>query len=212
MEHLSETRNTCGGERFYRARGDGIDPDPFWPQVVRQITHARFQRRLGHTHDIVMGNNLFRSHIRHSKNRTLAPFHQRGCMARQNHQRISAHVQCQVKSLAARLNIGIGEIFFGGIGDSMDQDVQPAPFFAQSIEDLIDLLIFGDVARKDDLRPNPLCQRSYPLFQNFARVGKGELRALPVERLGNRPGDAPFVGDTEDHCPLTVQNPHSFPP
>ena len=211
MEHLLEAGNPGRRQRLDRARRDGVDPDALGPQVVSQIAHARLQRRLGHAHHVVVRDHLFRSHIGHGQDRTLASLHQRGRVARQNHQRIGAHVQGKVEALAAGLDKGIGEILFGRKRNGMDQDIQPAPFIAQRVENPVDLLVLGHVAGENDLGPDSFGQGAHAPLQHLARVGEGELRALPVQRLGDRPGDAPLVRHPEDHSPLPFQDTHKPP-
>jgi hypothetical protein len=89
--------------------------------------------------------------------------------------------------------------------------IEAAPFLLERLKDLFDLVVFGHVARKNDLRADPLRQRPDALLQYFARVGERQLRPLGVERLRDRPGDAPLVRHAENNRPLPLKQLHNPP-
>ena len=49
-------------------------------------------------------------------------------MTGQRDKGIGAHIHGEMKSLAARLNVGIGQIFFIRKGNGVDEDIKRAPF------------------------------------------------------------------------------------
>ncbi len=63
-----------------------------------------------------------------------------------------------------------------------------------------DVFVFLDVAGGDQLGSGRLGQLANPALHLVARkVREAQLGALGHELLGDRPGDAEVVGDSEDH-------------
>jgi len=49
---------------FDRARGNGVHADFLFAQIVGKITNAAFERRFGHAHHVVSGNDSFQRRSR----------------------------------------------------------------------------------------------------------------------------------------------------
>src|SRR4030066_435012 len=60
LHQLAEIAHAGGGQRTDRPRRDGVDADPFRPEIVGQVTGRRFEGGLGHTHHVVVRNGAHR--------------------------------------------------------------------------------------------------------------------------------------------------------
>jgi hypothetical protein len=56
---------------------DGIDADAARPEVGGEVAHARFQRRLGDAHDVVVLDHALAADVAERDDRALAALHQR---------------------------------------------------------------------------------------------------------------------------------------
>ncbi len=99
LQHVSEPRDAARRQRFDRPRRDRIDPNLPPPQILRQIAHRAFQRRLGHAHDVIVRHNFFRAVISHGDD-AAAVFHQRSRCPAHRDQRIHADVVRHTKAFA----------------------------------------------------------------------------------------------------------------
>ena len=57
-----------------------------------------------------------------------------------------------MKTCAAGLHIGIGQILLIGKRNRMDKNIETTPLLLQCRKNFFNLIVFGHVARKDDLR------------------------------------------------------------
>src|SRR5262245_49458675 len=92
MKHIFETGNPCRRQGPDRSSGDSVDTNPFGAELMREIANTRFQCGFSDTHDIVIGNDFFRSHVGHREYRRLPSLHEWCGMACQRDKRIGADV------------------------------------------------------------------------------------------------------------------------
>src|SRR5499426_3018000 len=92
MKHIFETGNPCRRQGPDRSSGYSVDTNPFGAQIVRKVANTRFQCGFRDPHDIVIGNDFFRSHVGHGKYRRLASLHEWCGMACERDKRIGTHV------------------------------------------------------------------------------------------------------------------------
>ena len=57
-EDLGEVADAAGGEGFDGAGGDGVDADVLWAERGGEVADGGFERGLGDTHDVVVGEDL----------------------------------------------------------------------------------------------------------------------------------------------------------
>ena len=114
----------------------------------RQITRARFERGLRHTHHVVVRDDLLRAIICH-RNDAAAVRHQRGGGARQRGERIRAHFKRREKCVARSIqNISL-QCFFGRVGNAVDEEIQPTKHFSDTFEGRLYFQGLRHVARQD---------------------------------------------------------------
>ena len=194
------------GEGAQRAGGDGVDADAGGAEVGGEVAHAGLERRLGHAHDVVVRDDLLGAVVGHRHQRPAPGGEQRLGGARQGDQRVGADVEGELEALARRLDEASLQVLARGEGERVDDGVEAvAPALRQRGEDGRDLRVVGDVARQDQVDADRLGQRPHPLLDRLVRVGQRQRRALGVEALGDRPGDAVIVGDAEDGGALAGQ-------
>ena len=67
MTHqLGKPGDTARGQGVHRACANTVHTNFLFTKVGRQITRAGLERRLGHTHDVVVRNNFLRAVIAHA--------------------------------------------------------------------------------------------------------------------------------------------------
>ena len=94
------------------------------------------------------------------------------------------------------------ELFLVGEGDRMDDEIEAAPILLQVAEDGVHAALVFDVAGQHEGRADAFGQRPYPFAERLALVGKGHFGAVPVEDVGDPPGDRTIVGDAHDQALL----------
>ena len=83
---------------------------------------------------------------------------------------------------------------------------------SQFREDIFDLSVAADVAGQGDIRVALLGEAFDTLFEFLALVGKGQVRALCVHRLGNAPRNRPIAGNAHDEYAFVLQKTHNGAP
>ena len=148
-----------------------------------------------------MGNHLDRAIVTHRQDRS-AFRHERGSPPRHRDQRVSAHVVGDPKRLAGRVGEGAFQGLAGRECDRMQQDVQRPEIPGHLFEHPSDVFVPGYIARVDwGFR----AERGHQFLEPFPLVGECQSRAGGVPRLGDCPGDGPFVRDPENDPVFTRQ-------
>src|SRR5688572_29150168 len=84
LQDLREATDACRGERLDRPRRNRVHPDILRAQLTRQVADARLERRLRHTHHVVVLEDAFAPQVREGEHAAAAPgHHQRRRAARQ---------------------------------------------------------------------------------------------------------------------------------
>ena len=137
--------------------------------------------------------------------------HERRGGARQRDERIGAHVVGDAKRLAA----GVHEFAFQrGLGRErhrVQEQMQPAEFFADGFEDTGDFLVLRHVARQDErVRAERAGEFRDVFLDAIALIRERELRAFARPRLRDGPGNGALVGDAEDDSEFSVKQWHKL--
>ena len=149
FDHFIETADAARGQRVDRTGADAIDADFFWAEIVRQVARAGFERGLGHAHDVVMRHDFFRAIIAHGDD-AAAVSHQRRGGARECDERIGAHVVGNAERLTAGVHKFPFERGLGRERHRVEEQMQPAEFFADGFEDFGDFVVLRHIARQDE--------------------------------------------------------------
>ena len=104
--------------------------------------------------------------------------------------------------LARRVGVASGQLLGIGIRERVDNEVEAAPLFFDTSENIIDAGEIEDIALLDDLRTQRLRQRRSAAAESAALICEGEFGALSGERAGNAPGDRSVVGDAHHKTAL----------
>src|SRR6185503_17447331 len=83
------------------------------------------------------------------------------------------------------------------------QEVDRLPPFLQDCEGVVEIGHVADVAVDQEGGAQLLGERAHPLLHRLALIGKGQLGALPGERLGDPPGERAVVGEAHDQPALS---------
>ena len=198
LEHLGKAGDAARGQSVHRPGADAIDANFLGPKIVGQIARARFERRLGDPHDIVVGHDLFRAVVGHGDNAS-ALGHQRRSGVGKRDERVSAHVVRHAECLAAGVHKIAFERLFRREGDGVQQQMQPAEFLARFVEHARDVIVLRHITFHQQRVCAERAGEFLDIFlEPLALVGEGQFGARLVPCLGNSPGDGALVGDTED--------------
>jgi hypothetical protein len=113
---------------------------------------------------------------------------------------IGAHVVGDAKRLAAGVHKFSFERGLGRERHRVQEQIQPAEFFADGFEDAGDFLVLRHVARQDErVRAKRAGEFLDVFLHAVALVREREFRALARPRLRDGPGNGALVGDTENN-------------
>src|SRR5262249_24505484 len=88
------------------------------------------------------------------------------------------------------------------------EDIESVPMLSEIGEQLVDLLVAGDVAGQDDVRAERVRCLVHARAQLVIDVGEGQLRAFAMHGVGDAPGDRTLTEDAGDQGALAVQKSH----
>jgi hypothetical protein len=88
----------------------------------------------------------------------------------------------------------------GREGDRMQHEVEPSPFFLETLEHLLHLAFGVDVQRHEDRGVQRPRERLDVLLRPVVQVGDSKIGAQRSKRLGATPGDRLIVGDADDEA------------
>ena len=144
-----------------------------------------------------MRHNFLGAEICH-RNNAAALFHERTRCARYGNQRVDTHVVGHAEPFA-RCTYKISLEFFGGrVSHAVHEDVQLSITFLEFREDLLDVLVLGNITHEGFGAGQRQNQVFGLLLETLVLVGDRQLSAGLMQSLGDRPGNASFVGDSED--------------
>ena len=99
---------------------------PSRPEVVGEVAHRALQRRLGDAHDVVVRRHPLRAEVGQRQDRAAAP-HQRRRPPGQVDEAVAGDVERVQEVRPAGVEEAPVELGLVGIGDGVDQHVEPAP-------------------------------------------------------------------------------------
>ena len=82
----------------------------------------------------------------------------------------------------------------------MEQEIQPAPFRRDAVEDRLQLTGLAHVARYDDGRSKPFREGPHIRLGLGVKVGDSQLGSCRTERTRAAIGDAAVIGDSGDEA------------
>ena len=186
FQDVAEVADAGGGERLDRTGRDCVDPDAGAAEVDREVAHARLERSLGHAHDVVVGRDPLGTDIG-ERQQAAARGHQRCGAATEVGERVTGDHQRAVEIGGAGLEVFPLELLLVGVGDGVDDEVEPAPGRGEVGEQLVQARLVGNVGRADQLGIELLGERPHTLLHDLALVSDGQHSTL--HRHG--PRDAP---------------------
>src|SRR5258708_30712753 len=147
LEHVAESGNATGGERFEWTGGDSVDTNILGAQVAGEITNAGFERGFRYAHDVVFGNDFFRAEV--AERDDSATFgHERRGGARDGDERIDADVVGNAKAFARGIDEFVFEIFGVGESNAVHEAMQRSVTRFELVEERGDLFIARDITHE----------------------------------------------------------------
>ena len=201
LQDVAEIADAGGRERLDRAGRDRVDADVLLAQVLGEIAHARFERRLGHAHDVVVRHHLFRAVIG-QRQQAAAVRHQLLGALGHGGERVAGDVHGHREIVGRGVDVAPLELLLVGEGDGVDDEIEVAPDRAELGEGGVERGRLGHVAVDQGRRAQRLDQGDDALLERLALIGEGELGALAGQRLGDAPGDRAIIGDPHDEAAL----------
>src|SRR5271165_3448611 len=145
LHHFAQAADATRSQGLHRSGGDGVDANVVLAEIVGEVADAGFQRGLGHSHHVVLGDNFLGAVVGQGDNAAAAG-HERGRGAGERNQRVGAGIEGNAEGFTA----GLGEVVLqrlgGSVGDAVDEGVELAVFRFQLGEERGDLVVVGDVA------------------------------------------------------------------
>jgi len=209
-EDLAEVRDSRRCQRADGPRGNRVDADSLLAQLGGEVAHRRLERRLGHSHHVVVRQGALRAEVGERQHR--APvLHQGERRVRDGDQRIGADVEGDPEALPAGTVERLPQLLPARVRDRVHHEVELSPPLADLREDALDVRVLRHVAAKDQLGAQALRERADPLLEDLVQVGEGELGALRAKLPRDAPRDAAVVRETEDDALPAVQHAHGVP-
>ena len=204
-QHRRKTADSTCRQSIDRTRTDCVDPDLFRTQIIREIADACLQRRLRHTHHIVVGHHLRRPVVTHRHN-TAPRRHQRGSRPTHSHQRVGADIMSHPEGLPRGVHKVSFQRLLGSKSHAMQKKIHLCRLALHEIKKLCDVFIPTYITRCHwSLRPKRRRQLLDILLQPFPLVIEDQLGPCICPCLGNPPGNAPFVSDTKNQTNFSFQ-------
>src|SRR5262249_49287419 len=129
---------------------------------------------------------------------TPASLHQWGHRARQADERVGAHVQRQAKPVARGFEKRLRELRLRRERGAVDEKIETAELAIERRPQRVDLIVGGDVARKDERTLELGGELPDILLQPLGRIRQREPRASRRSRLRNPPRNRALVGHTDN--------------
>ena len=169
----------------------------------------RLPARLRDTHDVVVGEDALAAQISQGQDAaTAAALHQRPNGARQRNERIGAHVERHPEAFARRFDKWIVELLASRERRPVHKEVEATEPAVQRRRQFRNLFVAGDITRQDERVVEFRRELANVLLEALARIGERDPRACGLGRLGDRPGNRPFVSDTNDETVLAGETGH----
>lgn len=203
-EDFPEVGNAGSGKGLDGTGADGVDADILGAEVNGKVTHRSFQRGLGHTHDVVVGDDLLGAVVCHGQDGA-AGCHQRFKGMTEGSQRIGGDVESHVEAVAGCLDEAMGQIFTIGEGNGVDKDIDTAPLFLHKSCGCGNLLIAGHITGEGEFAAKFFGDGKNPFVDGFSDIAEGESGSLLSEFAGDTIGDAFRIGDPKDEASLVLQ-------
>ena len=203
LQDVAEIADPAGRQCLDRPGADRVDANAFGAEIIGEILHARFQRRLGHAHDIVMRDDFFRAVIgqrqdaatrRHQRPRTLGG----------GDQRIGRDVHRHQEVFEAGVDVLAAQFVLVRKADGVDEEIELAPLRFDLGKGGVHRVHVRHVAFDQEVRPDLLRQRAHALLQRLSLVGEGHFRAMLVQLLRDAPSQRLVVGEPHDEALLSL--------
>ena len=202
-DHAAAVLNARQRKRADGAGRDGVAANALGAKVAGYVAGGGFERRLGHAHHIVVGDDALGAQIGEGDQRA-AVRHQLFSAAGAIDEGIGGNVHRAQEVLPRGvLDEGPAQLVLVGKGDGVDQKIEGPHFLFQGGEGRIHRGVIGDFAGHEGLDPDGFAQGPDALFHGV-EIGKGELRALRGQLAGYGPGDGVVIGHAHDEALLAL--------
>jgi hypothetical protein len=124
--------------------------------------------------------------------------------ARDRYQGISADFLSQPETGSRGFDERPGQILAVREGDAVDHDIDASGAGRDALGELRQFLVLGDVARKNVFSGKFPAQSLDRVPLPLTLVGQDEVGALTPERLGDRIGQTPAIGDPKNERTLPL--------
>ena len=193
--HGARVADAGARQRANRAGGNGVDANIARAEVGGQIAHARFQRRLGEAHDVVIGHDARRAAIGQRQQRAAAVHHRGGALGDLGEG--EAGDDHGAREILARGHVDVAALQFVLVGeaDRVNDEINRSPSFFQRGENRVDGGDVLHVAGQHERRAKAFGQRLDALAEGLALISEGEFGALRRQCPRDAPGDRVIVRD-----------------
>ena len=191
--HDLETGDAGAGLGGSRTGRKSIDSDAVRSQVKGKIPDDIVECGLGHTHELVAGNDLFAGIIGHGQNAAAPVLHERERAPGQRNQRIRADIHSQGKIRTRDVHKTLPKRRWRGIRNRVNQIVQMPELLPDLIEQPFNLFVLTHIALGNQRIIQLVGDISHHTPDSPTLNGEGNPRAAVVEHLGDGPADGIFV-------------------
>ncbi len=181
------------------------------PEVVRQVLDGGVECGLADAHHVVAGDDPLAAEVGQGGDGT-SRGHDAGRVSSHDGQRVDADIHGRLEALAAGIDERALQIVDRRERDRMEHEVERAVGLLSQVEHAGHVVVFLDVARRDQLGADRIGQLADAPFHLVAgQVGETELRPFRQELLRDRPGDAEVVRHAQDHPFFPREQSHPRP-
>ncbi len=211
FEHGLEVADAAGGEGFDGTGGDGVDADAAGAEGGGEVADGGLESGFSDAHDVVVGEGFGGAVVGEGEDGG-ALGHEGGGAAGEGDERVDADVVGDVEVFAGGEEEVVVHGGGGGEGDGVDEGVDFAEVLFDLGEDVVDLVVFGDVAL-EGLGGAGLAEIFEELLGLFAEafglVAEDQGGSGFGEFLRDAVRDGALVGEAEDDGDFALHVNHS---
>ena len=199
LHDITEIADAAGGQRLDRTCRNRVDADVVLAQILGDVLHRGFKRRLGQPHHVVMRHHLFRAVIG-QRQQGAAIGHHRRRAGTDGGEGINRDIHGHPEIRGAGVDIAATQFVLVGKADGMDHKIKRAPVSLQRRKQRIQRVFLRHITFDHPRHADRRDQRFHPFFQRFALIGKGNLCPGVGTGLGDAPSDGFVVGKPHDQA------------
>jgi len=92
-----------------------------------------------------------------------------------------------------------------GVGNRMNKNIDVVPIVIEPVEELIDLLITGDITGQNNFRARVSCELFNAALQFFIQIGKRQFGTFSPRCFSDAPRDRAIACQADNKGTLTLQ-------